>query len=177
MRHFVFNSRIIALFMLTMLIVCLAAVFLYSSFDRIKEQQSWVTHTYEVIREINTVTLNLKIVQSAQRGYLMTGQREYLDSANEARPSIQITLDKLAKLIADNPRQIAREAHLQRLVNNRIETGDKVLNLYERTGQESAFAMIRSGDGPATGRTDRGAQRRDDHRRGIVTGQTAESHG
>jgi CHASE3 domain sensor protein len=64
-----------------------------------------VLHTVEVEREIAQVRI---LVQAGVTGYVLTGERRYLTSYEEARRELPRAVDNLGGLVRDNPGQAAR---------------------------------------------------------------------
>jgi CHASE3 domain sensor protein len=64
-----------------------------------------VLHTVEVEREIAQVRI---LVQSGVTGYVLTGERRYLTSYEEARRELPQAVGNLGGLVEDNPAQAAR---------------------------------------------------------------------
>ncbi|MBI1212709.1 MAG: response regulator [Alphaproteobacteria bacterium] len=87
------------------------------------EARIWVDHTYEVRRHINLLLSTAKDAETGQRGYLLTGDTEYLepyeralrdakgtissDPTLEGRRSLRQEIAILRTLTADNPTQQA----------------------------------------------------------------------
>jgi CHASE3 domain sensor protein len=66
---------------------------------------SWVSHTRQVLFELKQMELLLVDAEAEKRGFLYTGNDEYLGPYHDAIAQIEPQLDKIAKLTADNPRQ------------------------------------------------------------------------
>ncbi|WP_293990233.1 ATP-binding protein [Sphingomonas sp.] len=81
---------------------------------RTAEHTSSVNHTYQVEVAIGHVRALVEETETTRRGYLLSGNPAYLDSHRITAVQIDPALDALAKLTADNPRQIARIADLRR---------------------------------------------------------------
>src|SRR5207302_5901928 len=85
----------------------------YWSLNRLIMNNAAVAHTHEVLAELETVLSLLKDAETGQRGYLLTGNPEYLEPYDKARTKIDETIKHLRELTADNanqkPRLTARE--------------------------------------------------------------------
>ncbi len=73
----------------------------------------WVTHTYQVIGELQTVQSMLKEVQAAQRSYIITGDKNYQNAYSATQVPLRKHLDRLKFLVSDNPPQEARMKNLE----------------------------------------------------------------
>ena len=80
----------------------------YVSTQRLLEANRRVTHTHEVIEDLEHVLSVLKDAETGQRGFVLTGEERYLEPYNAAAGEIQHDIDALAALTRDN-RGPARE--------------------------------------------------------------------
>jgi signal transduction histidine kinase len=80
---------------------------------RTAEHNRWVAHTYQVEVAIGHVRSLVEVSETTRRGYLLSGNASYLDNHRVTAAQIDPAIDALAKLTADNRRQIARIAHLR----------------------------------------------------------------
>jgi CHASE3 domain sensor protein len=98
-----------------------AAVAVNLNLSRLKETFAWVEHTNEVLRNISASERALLEAESGERGYLLTGERSYLDGYNRSQVQIPKLLDLLTQLVSDNPDQTQRLDDLRRSINARLE--------------------------------------------------------
>jgi PAS domain S-box-containing protein len=80
----------------------------------------WVSHTHEVLGQLEQVVSSIKDAETGQRGYLLTGERPYLEPYEQALPRIQAQLERLRDLTIDNPPQTAHVLKLQQLTADRL---------------------------------------------------------
>lgn len=102
-----------------------------------------VSHTHEVIGRVDEIQARVLDAESAQRGFLLTGNDAYLLDYQTSVERLPILLDNLRRLIVDNPAQEQHLAQLQRLVETRLRQIQHVLDLYAQGGLEPARADIR----------------------------------
>ena len=81
------SKRIFISFVLAMLVLVLAGVGAYRQRQRIVATQRWVSHTYEVLGELHATLSLIQDVETATRGYVVTGQESYLEPYNRAAHS------------------------------------------------------------------------------------------
>ena len=72
-----------------------------------------VQHTLQVELSLERLSSDVKAAESNQRGFLLTGNKEFLDSYQDNADDARGEIDQLAKLTADNQQQ---QAHLSRLL-------------------------------------------------------------
>jgi len=80
----------------------------------------WVSHTHEVLTQLEQVMSTLKDAETGQRGYLLTGERPYLEPYDQALPRLRGQLDRLRGLTIDNPPQTAHVLKLEQLAAERL---------------------------------------------------------
>jgi signal transduction histidine kinase len=117
--------------------------------ERSKEFNRAVNHTEKVMqanRHVLELTLN---AETGQRGFLLTGNRAYLDVYWPAIADMPASLDRLERLTRDNPPQNARTKLLATAVNKRIASLRQGISLGEAGETEVAIARIRTGTGRA----------------------------
>src|ERR1700690_304811 len=89
--------------------------------DRAREDNAWVVHTVEVENQISTLLLQIRTVESAARGYLLTSEPRFLAEHEAAAAGILPDIDKLTRLAGDNPVQIENSGRLRAPVQSRLE--------------------------------------------------------
>jgi PAS domain S-box-containing protein len=81
-----------------------------------RRAQAAVRHTMEVERQIAQVRI---LVQAGVTGYVLTGERQYLASYEEARRELPEAVAHLGDLVSDNPGQAERVREIGRLTDQR----------------------------------------------------------
>ena len=87
-------------------------------------------HTQQVMLKLEEVVSLVKDAETGQRGYLLTGEQQYLAPFTQAKGRIGPALDELDKLTADNPEQQPRVATLRQLVQEKLRELEKTIALY-----------------------------------------------
>src|SRR3954447_26661169 len=87
----------------------------------IEQSNRWIDHTRQVVIELERALSTLKDAETGQRGFLLTGEEEYLEPFRAASSRMDDALDRLAALTSDNPSQQARIAELRRLAAAKME--------------------------------------------------------
>ena len=80
----------------------------------------WVSHTHEVLAKLEQVFSTLKDAETGQRGYLLSGERTYLEPYAQAVTRLGPQLDQLRQLTLDNPTQTAHVLKLEQLAHERL---------------------------------------------------------
>ncbi|MFQ4142592.1 CHASE3 domain-containing protein [Chlorogloeopsis sp. ULAP02] len=109
----IFRRRLISAIALpTVLLLLLSGVSLWQ-INRLLSAMQWVEHTDWVITQTYRTQKLLLDLQSGSRGYLLTGEEEFLEPYQEARLVINAAFRELNHLVSDNPSQVERVNQLQ----------------------------------------------------------------
>ncbi|ACB74234.1 sensor histidine kinase [Opitutus terrae] len=107
----------------------------------------WVDHTHAVLREVEQVLANLLIVQSAGRGFVLSGSEDVLAPLNQSRVELAAAMEQLRKLTADNPIQQERLRALAPVTERVVQA------MEEQLQQRRATATVIGGEAPVLLRT------------------------
>ena len=124
----------------------------YFNVEVLRTNNQKIIHTHRVIVAVDELLSTAQDAETGQRGYLLTGDLQYLQPYEAASVAIDRRLDEVAVLTRDNPEQ---QAHLQRLrrhVAAKMEELDGAIRARRADGVQAALARIA---------TDRGKQEMD----------------
>jgi signal transduction histidine kinase/CHASE3 domain sensor protein len=111
----VFKRKLIqAIALPIVLLLVLSGVSIWQTF-RLLDAMQWVDHTDRVILQANQTQKLLIDLETGGRGYLLSGELEFLEPYNKALVDIDPTFDKLKRSIADNPSQKKQLAEIKTL--------------------------------------------------------------
>ncbi len=110
---------------------------------------NWVSHTRQVRTGISNVLQALTDAESAQRGYVLTGDRTFVDQVVQARGRAQTELAAVTTLTQDNPDQQTRLATLRGQMAIRLQIVDKTVAARAAGAPVAAIRIIREGRGIA----------------------------
>ena len=102
-------------------IIFLVGVFLLVTL-RDHYQDSLRTHTIEVMRLSSLIENDIAGLESGHRGYLLSGNENYIEPFEKKRDLIRQRIDDLTVLILENPRQRKRVIKVQEVVQKWIDT-------------------------------------------------------
>jgi PAS domain S-box-containing protein len=107
---------------ITLLVIALLvdAVLTLHNIREVATSVQWVSHTHEVLSQLEQVMSTLKDAETGQRGYLLTGERPYLEPYEQALPRLHGQLERLRALTIDNPPQTAHVLKLEQLAADRL---------------------------------------------------------
>jgi methyl-accepting chemotaxis protein len=107
---------------------------------------NWVKHTHQVISLANEALAGLVDMETGYRGFLLTGNDEFLEPYNNGKRTYQAKLQELQQQTADNPVQVKRWQDLeQRAAAWQQEVTERGIKLRRDVtqGQASAEDVIR----------------------------------
>lgn len=121
------------------------AVVSYRELRRLVQNNHWVVHTLQVIRELDATLASLKGAEDEQRGYLITADAAYLDQYSRATMDVTDHLAQVETLTGDNPQQQRRIATLQRYIQERLGLSQRTIDL-EQEGKHGKARQIIAGN-------------------------------
>ena len=121
------------------------AIASYVVSDRFASSEESVIHTQEVISLVKSLSTEVSKVESAQRGYVLTGDRSMLIPYDVGLETIPHRLQELRLLTADNPRQQQRLSEIQPVVEATLAMLTQSVQLRERDplAQEQQIDLAR----------------------------------
>lgn len=118
-----------ALIAISVGLIAFAALALSFNIARLRESFTWVEHTNEVLRDIAGAERALLEAESGERGFLLTGDRSYLEGYDHARTDILSRLQALRRLTLDNPSQTKRIDDLSPNIQAKLDEFRRVIEL------------------------------------------------
>ena len=82
--------------------------------------QYWQAHTLHVLTQTQSIALENRDADAAARGYILTGEPDFLIRVNTSASSLRSGIDHLADIIKDNEVQVPRVAFLRRRVEAKL---------------------------------------------------------
>jgi PAS domain S-box-containing protein len=104
-----------------LVIVLLAGIFLYVTL-RNHQQEVLRSHTIDVIRLSSLIENDIASLETGHRGFLLTGDQNYIAPFDRRRELIRRRLDELTSLISDNTKQSTRVTRVQQVVQEWLKT-------------------------------------------------------
>ncbi len=142
MRLGAIERKILAGFLLALVISLIVGFVLYRNAARNISTERWVRHTDEVIEQLDKLVESLVDLDAGQRGYLLTTNEIFLNRVDAAEQGIPAQLEKLQQLTADNPVQQQQIPLLRTALKTRLESMNQVIDLRRTNGVDAARAML-----------------------------------
>jgi CHASE3 domain sensor protein len=129
--------------------VCLGVIGIvsYLTINRVRRAAEWEGHTKEVISALRALLADITDVESAQRGFAIVANEEFLGRYRIERRDIVVDLHSLRELTADNAAQQRRLDVLEPLVGKRMAGLDADVVLRSGQGFAAVQAAMATGVG------------------------------
>ncbi|MBN8619782.1 MAG: CHASE3 domain-containing protein [Anaerolineae bacterium] len=134
-------------FLVMILIVIITSVLAYQSISQYILVNQRVSHTLQVIGTLQDLLSTIVDAESGQRGYILTGQLEFLEPYQQGNQTIDELFEQLRTLTLDNSSQLARIDTLAPLVEQRMTFLTQSIGVWLTQGFDAAQSMVASGDG------------------------------
>ncbi len=106
-----------------------------------------VSHTHEVEATMESGLAILTDVETKQRGFLLTGNEQFLQDCQDAQAQVGDWLKRLRSLTADNPEQQRRLDKIEPLISQRLAILDSRIKLRQERGLQAAADAVSSREG------------------------------
>ncbi|HEY4414139.1 MAG TPA: CHASE3 domain-containing protein [Verrucomicrobiae bacterium] len=93
----------------------------HKSAGRFNNSFTWVMQSYKVLDLFEQTQSHIVDAEANQRGYLLTGRKEYLDPYHSAMAAVRDNLSELQRITKTDPEQQANIAALEQLVADELE--------------------------------------------------------
>ena len=133
------NTFLISLIVIVFMI---PIVFSYSTILKRIDNSSWESHTRDVIVSIDNLNSDLENAETGQRGYIITGQEEFLQPYNSALPDIDKSFKELQVLTKDNSIQQERLIRMRPLIDAKLAELKNTIGIRRDKGFDAALQAI-----------------------------------
>ena len=147
MRPSLRQFGVISGFVLLGLLLIANAVMTKHRMDVQSGNAQWVLHSRQVEVALEEAESTLKDAETGQRGYLLTGDTNYLAPYDRAKTEIGHRLDELGQKTADNPSQQANINELHTLTREKMDEMAQTVSLYQSGKADEAKAVVLSDRG------------------------------
>ena len=139
-----FKRNLLIGFSASLLILILSAVASYISINNLLKNAALVNHTHETILGMDAISAALVDAETGQRGYLLTGEDEFLTPYLDARTRAMASYANVKTLTSDNSEQQKDFDLLFTLINDRFKYLDLGIESMKRV-QPVNVANLRTG--------------------------------
>lgn len=140
-----FQRRLALALVLPLILMSILAASLIGQVSHLTAVMQWVNHTDRVIAQANHTEKLLIDMETGLRGYLVTGNSEFLEPYQKANSAIAPTFDQLSRSISDNPAQLQRLKKLQSDSQQWQRYAQQMLAIRKQGGDYQAYAINAQG--------------------------------
>jgi CHASE3 domain sensor protein len=128
---------------LSLLILFVTSFASFISIQNLIKSADLVSHSNRVMSSLDGVISTLKDAETGQRGYLLTGDKDFLEPYNGAADRAKELLNTIALETIDNPFQEQNTKHLQDIVNNRLSVIEQTIKVKDIGGTVSVAELLK----------------------------------
>jgi|GEM_PF-721727 len=128
-------------------IIIFISILSLSSIQSLLQAGNWVKDTQQVKNQFGLVFSHVLEVQSIERGFILTGDDEYLIAREKVSRELSTLMNNLHFQIADNPRQQKSFASLEKLVEARVAFSDRLVSTRRTKGEAEARLLFATNRG------------------------------
>lgn len=132
---------------LTVLLLAVVSLVVQRSLDRLVAESSELTQSYRVVSLLEGVSSELKDAETGERGYVITGDANFLEPYFQAQRQVQDSLALLERQLAGDEGQARRLGLLREAAAAKLTRSAEVIEERRLRGHEAAYRLVASGDG------------------------------
>jgi PAS domain S-box-containing protein len=133
-----------------LLILIVVSFLSYQDWTAYQRSAPQVQHSRALLQQIEDTLSSARDAESGQRGFLLTGNSQYLDAYNAAVETLPSELNMLRASAADDPLLRARVAELSGLIAEKLAELKETVALRQDKGFEAALAVVETDHGKHT---------------------------
>jgi signal transduction histidine kinase len=142
-----FKSKLISGVLSAAAVLFFVAALSYRSVVRNADDRQWVVHTYQVIGQLDEILQGMTDAETAERGYILTGEDSYLGPYQLGLREVQESIAQVRKLTADNVKQQHSLDALEPLTAERLRELHERIQIRRDGGLAAGAAAVREGVG------------------------------
>jgi PAS domain S-box-containing protein len=132
---------------LAIFIVLVIVVLFYVDWRAFRAADRQVNETRQLQQQTDDLLASITDAETGQRGYLLTGDRQYLAPYDKAVADIPGELNSLARTAAAANREVQQVAFIQSLIRDKMADLKRTIEMRDQAGPEAAVALMRTDEG------------------------------
>ncbi len=136
-------------FIILVAIMLTAAGVSWDYTNRLQQTALLVSHTHQVLKQIEDIRADKAILESNQRGYVILGDEKLLASREQLKAEVRRDVADLRKLTSDDPQQQKHLDQLEPLMTQRTTFAEQLIITRRVQGFPAAQQMLATGPGLA----------------------------
>ncbi len=142
-----FGRKIAAGFGVAFLLQFAIGAVAYRNINVLTAASVTVAHTHEVLDHIDLLMNQMRDAETGQRGYVITGEEQYLEPYTNALTVIPASLGELRRLTAASPEQQKRLDLVESNITAKLDELKLVIDIRRKGDAEGAVKEVRTGRG------------------------------
>ena len=114
----------------------------YWNIRRLAETRDLVIRSSEKLRAANQLYTSLQDAETGQRGFLLTGDKSYLEPYERGTKAVENNIQTLRQLVEVSPEQKTKLTALEPLLKKKMEELAHSIKTYDEQGAEAARALV-----------------------------------
>src|SRR6266478_268262 len=132
---------------ISLMILSGTALFSYRDWKEFRQASEERQHTRKILDTNEALIAALKDAETGQRGFLISGEKRYLEPYENALAVIPERLQSLTELTAAQPTQAGRVKLLRPLISEKLAELKETIEVRESQGREAAADIVRTDRG------------------------------
>ncbi|HWM71599.1 MAG TPA: response regulator [Steroidobacteraceae bacterium] len=134
-------------FVVAVAAIAFIALLTYRSLQTRSVAAGRVTHTLQVMEQLETILSLAKDAETGQRGFLLTGEEPYLEPFANAKSQLPDGIRAAHDLVESDPVQAQRLENLDQAVKDKLAELDQTISLRRKGDTVGALSIVRSDHG------------------------------
>ena len=155
-RRWTLERTVVMGFAAALLLLCLVSIISIRSTRALVSQNQLEGDAFDQLLHMTDLVSRLKDAETGQRGYLLTGEEQYLQPYRDALTGLETDLKSLRQSSSNNPELRERLNRIEPLIRQKLAELEQTITLRRERGYEAAIAVVK---------TDKGRQLMDDIRK------------
>jgi two-component system, cell cycle sensor histidine kinase and response regulator CckA len=122
----------------------------YNDWKQYRTVSATTAQAHRILAFNESLLRRMQDAETGQRGFLLTGQPEYLEPYTAALERIPGEIDELTALVAERPAQRERLRRLEELISGKLAELRRTIELRQSGGFDAALAAVETGEGKQT---------------------------
>jgi methyl-accepting chemotaxis protein len=123
------------------------AVMSYADVNALARAWHWEAHAYQELAKIDEILADLTAIESAERGFILTGSEEFQASYRNGMSDLSTDMRDVRAHFADDPSQMARLDGIDKKSRELLDIFEENMRLRKEKGLKSASEAIDEGRG------------------------------
>ncbi|MCP3856393.1 MAG: HAMP domain-containing protein [Actinomycetia bacterium] len=147
--RFTIGVKLMVGFPVVLAVFALVGVLSYRNVSDLESNAAQVSHTHEVLEEVEAVLSALVNIETGMRGFVATGVDEFLEPYESGLKSLGEHFTNGRELTLDNPVQTQRWDELDSKLDSILEETNRIIDIRRTEGAEAGSAAVAEGLGKA----------------------------